>query len=139
LDGQCYISFTIILPNDPQPRFLQIADRKLVAISHKILCSNRPERTYLRDLNGTYHMITSNGLITIVNAKEDTFNHTKFAKIKAIKGYDLRLLTKTPKTLEPYAVLNIFSEVHDAIRELKDLQMQHGKWKRSGWHWKSSW
>ena len=37
-NGQCYTSFPVLLPNDPQPRFLQIADRKLVTLSHKISC-----------------------------------------------------------------------------------------------------
>ena len=40
--------------------------------------------------------------------------------------YDNRLLTHSPDKLEPYSMLEIFSNVHDAMQELKDLQMHNG-------------
>ena len=34
--------------------------------------------------------------------------------------------THSPDKLEPYTMLEIFSDVHDAMKELKDLQMDNG-------------
>ena len=43
-----------------------------------------------------------------------------------IHHYDDRLLTHYPDKLKPYTMLKIFSDVHDAMQELKNLQMDHG-------------
>ena len=43
-----------------------------------------------------------------------------------IHGYDDRLLTHSPDKLKPYTMLEIFSDVRDAMQELKDLQIAHG-------------
>jgi len=42
--------------------------------------------------------------------------------LKKIRGYDPRLIQKIPEHLEPYAMLDIFSYVHDAVAEVKEIQ-----------------
>ena len=47
-------------------------------------------------------------------------------KLKKIQGYGKRLLQKAPPHLEPYAMLEISGNVHDAIMKVKNIQQQHG-------------
>ena len=47
-------------------------------------------------------------------------------KLKEIRGFDKRLLSPAPHYLEPYTMLNIFTYVHDAMQEVKQLQTDHG-------------
>ena len=42
-----------------------------------------------------------------------------------LHGYDNWLLTHFPDKLEPYTVLEIFSNIHDTMQELRDLQMDN--------------
>ena len=57
---------------------------------------------------------------------EDTISELPYFQTTRIHGYDDRLLIHSPDKLEPYTMLEIFSDVHDAVQELKDLKMDHG-------------
>ena len=57
---------------------------------------------------------------------KDTISELPYFQTTHIHGYDDWLLTHPPDKLEPYTMLEILSDVHDAIQELKDLQMDHG-------------
>ena len=53
---------------------------------------------------------------------EDTISELPYFQTTQIYGCDGgRLLTHSSNKLEPYTALEIFSDVHDAMQELKDL------------------
>ena len=105
---------------------MKISDRHLLYKSPKIKCNNRPLATYIKDINGTYFLISANGTVTTVPVLEDTISELSYFQTTQIHGYDKRLLTHSPDKLEPYTMLQFFSDVHDAMQELKDLQMDNG-------------
>ena len=57
---------------------------------------------------------------------EDTTFELSVFQTTRIHGHDNRLLTHSPDKLDPYTMLEIFSNVHDAMQELKNLQMDNG-------------
>ena len=57
---------------------------------------------------------------------QDTISELPYSLTIQIHDYGDRLLTHFPDKLESYAMLEIFSNVHDAMQELKDLQMDNG-------------
>ena len=123
----CYHHFPVKLSYKNTAYFLKISDCHLLSNGLKIKCSNRPLVTYLKDSNGTYFLISANGTVTPVPVLEDTTtSELPTFQTTRIHGYDNRLLTHSPDKLEPYTMLEIFSNVHDAMQELKDLQMDNG-------------
>ena len=126
IKSTCYHHFPINLPYRNTTYFLKISDRHLLYKSPKIKCINRPVATYLKDINGTHFLISANGTITPMPVVEDTISKLPYFQTKRIHGYDGRLLTHSSDKLEPYTMLEIFSDVHDAMQELKDLQVDHG-------------
>ena len=92
----------------------------------KIKCINRPLATYRKDTNGTYFLISANGTITPMPVLEDTISELPYFQTTRIHGYDDQLLTHSSDRLEPWTMLEIFSNVHDAMQELKEFQMNHG-------------
>ena len=52
---------------------------------------------------------------------EDTISELPYFQTTQIYGCDGRLLTHSSNKMEPYTALEIFSDVHDAMQELKDL------------------
>ena len=126
IKSTCYHPFPVILPYKNTTYFLKISDRHLLSKSPKIKRSNGPLVTYLKRINGTYFLISANGTVTPVPVLEDTTSELPAFKTTRIHGYDNRPLTNSPDKLEPYTMLEIFSNVHDAMQELKDLQMDNG-------------
>ena len=105
---------------------MKISDRHLLSNSPRIRCHNRPLVAYLKDDNSTYYLISANGTVTPVPILEDTATDLPAFQTTRLHGYDDRLLTHSPDKLELYTMLEIFSIVHDAIQELKDLQIDNG-------------
>ena len=126
IKSTCYHHFPVKLPYKNTTYFLKISDRHLLSKSPKIKCSNRPLITYLEDIDGTYFLISVNGTITPVPVLEDMTSELPAFKFTPIHGYDNQLLTHSPDKLEPYTMLEIFSNVQDAMQELKELQMDNG-------------
>ena len=56
---------------------------------------------------------------------KDTISELPYFQTTRIHDYDDRLLTHPPDKLEPYTMLEFFSDVHDAMQEVKNLQMDH--------------
>ena len=127
IKSTCYHHFPVKLPYKNITYFLKISDHHLLSKSPKIKCSNRPLVTYLKDINGTYFLISANGTFTPVPVLEDTASQLPTFQTTRIHGhgYDNRLLTHSSDKLEPYTMLEIFSNVHDAMQELKDLQIDN--------------
>ena len=48
---------------------------------------------------------------------EDTISELPYFQTTRIYGYGDRPLTHSPDRLEPYTMLEIFSDVHDAMQE----------------------
>ena len=71
-------------------------------------------------------MITSEGNASAFTIKETFLKETATIKLKEIRGFDKRFLSPAPHYLEPYTMLNIFTYVHDAMQEVKQLQTDHG-------------
>ena len=82
--------------------------------------------TYLKDINATYFLISANSTVTPTPGLGDTISELPYFQTTRIHGYDDRLLTHSHDKLEPYTMSEIFSNVHNAMQELKDLQMDHG-------------
>ena len=57
---------------------------------------------------------------------KNTISELPYFQTTRIHRYNNRPLTHSPDKLELYAMLEIFSNVHDAMQELKDLQMDNG-------------
>ena len=81
--------------------------------------------TYLKDNNGRHFLISANASVTPVPVLEDTTPDLPAFQTTRLHGYGDRLLTHSPDKLEPYTMLGIFSNVHDAMQQLKDLQMDN--------------
>ena len=125
IKSTCYRHFPVKLPYKNVTYFLKISDHHLLSSSPKIKCINRPLITYLKDSNGTYFLISANGTITPVSVLEDMTPDPPAFQTTRLHGYDDQLLTHSHDKLEPYTMLEIFSNVHDAMQELKDLQMDN--------------
>ena len=82
--------------------------------------------TYLTDINGMYCIVSANATVMSMPVLEDTISELPYFQTTRIHGYDDQLLTHSHDKLEPYTMSEIFSNVHDAMQELKDLQMDHG-------------
>ena len=126
IKSTCYHHFPVKLPYRNTTYFLKISDRHLLSKSSKVKCINRPLSTYLKDINGTYFLISVNGTITPMPVLEDIISELPYFQTTRIHGYDDRLLTHSAEKFEPYTMLEIFCDVHDAMQELKGLQMDHG-------------
>ena len=126
IGNACYLNFPVTRPYSNETFFLRTADKHLVALSPTIKCKDRPKQTYLKDKYGIFHLITADGHISKVRPKTDTDHESNGIHLKLIRGYDSRLLHKSPPKLEPYAMLDIFTYVHDAVQEVKELQAQYG-------------
>ena len=124
-ENVCYQDFPVKLLGESKFRFFRTSDRQLVMKSAKIPCSKRTPRTYIKDVNGKYHMILANGTILCASIKKETV-HTTTTKFKQLLGYSEKLLSKHPKPLDPYSMLNIFTDIQDAMQEVKNLQTEHG-------------
>ena len=57
---------------------------------------------------------------------EDAISELPYFQTTRIQGYDDRLLTRSPDKLEPCTMLEIFSNVHNAMQKLKDLHLDSG-------------
>ena len=57
---------------------------------------------------------------------EDAISELPYFQTTRIQGYDDQLLTCSPDKLEPYTMLEIFSNVHNAMQKLKDLHLDNG-------------
>ena len=115
IKSTCYHHFPFKLPYRNTTYFLKISGRNLLYKSPKIKCINRPQATYFKDINGTYFLISANGTITPMPVLEDTISELSYFQTLRIHGYDDRLLTHSPNKLEPYTMLEIFSDVCDAM------------------------
>ena len=71
IKSTCYHHFPIKLPYRNTIFFLKIYDRHLLHKSPETKCINRPLATYLKDINGTYFLISANGTITPMPVLED--------------------------------------------------------------------
>ena len=125
INSTCYHYLPVKLPYQNTTYFLKISDGHLLYKSPKIKCNNRPLATYLKDINGTYFLISANSTVTPTPVLGDTISELPYFQTTRIHGYDDRLLTHSPDKLEPYTMLEIFSDVHDAMQEAKSLQMDH--------------
>ena len=81
--------------------------------------------TYVKDINGMYFIISTNGTVTPMPVLGDTISELPYFQTTRIHGYDVQLLAHSHDKLEPYTMLESFSDVHDAMQELKDLQIDH--------------
>ena len=127
IKSTCYHHFLVKLPYKNTTYFLKISDRHLLSSSPKIKCNNRPLITYLKDSNGTYFLISANGTVTPVSALESTTPGLPAFQTTRHHGYDNQLLTHSPDKLESYTMLQIFSNIHDGMQELKDFKMDNGE------------
>ena len=93
IKSTCYHHFPINLPYRNTTYFLKISDRHLLYSIPKIKCINRPLATYLKDINGTYFLISANGTITPMPVLEDTISELPYFQATRIHGYDNQLLT----------------------------------------------
>ena len=84
-----------------------------VCASYKERCSNRSLVTCLKVING-YLLILANSTVNSVPVLEDTISELPYYQTTQIHGFDDRLLTHSLDKLEPYTMLEIFSDVHDA-------------------------
>ena len=57
---------------------------------------------------------------------EDAISELPYFQTTRIQGYDDQLLTCSPDKLGPYTMLEIFSNVHNAMQKLKDLHLDNG-------------
>ena len=80
--------------------FLKISDRHPLYKSPKIKCNNKPLTTYLKDINGTYFLISANGTIMPMTVLTDTNSELPYFQTTRIHGYDDRLLTHSPDKLD---------------------------------------
>ena len=126
INTTCYHDFPVLQPHQTEVQFLHIYDRQVVHLSPQIACTDRPSHTYLKDQHNDYFLILGNGTTIQVDPKADVPSHTMRLHLQPIRGYDERLLAKPPHVLEPYAMLTSFSYVHDALNEVKNLQVQQG-------------
>ena len=62
----CYHYFSIKLPYENMTYFLKISDRELLRKNPRIKYINRPLATYLKDIYGTYFLISANGTVTFM-------------------------------------------------------------------------
>ena len=126
IKSTCYHHFPVKLPYKNATYFLKISNCHLLSNSPKIKCSIRPLIIYLKDSNGKYFLISANGTVTPVPVLEDAAPELPAFQTTRLHGHDNRLLIHSPDKLEPYTVLEIFSNIHDAMQELRDLQMDNG-------------
>ena len=113
IKSTCYHHFPFKLPYRNTTYFSKISDRNL--LYPKIKCINRPQATYFKDINGIYLLISANGTIRPMPVLEDTISELPYFQTLRIHGYNDRLLTHSPNKLEPYTMLEIFSDVYDAM------------------------
>ena len=66
--------------------------------------------------NAHIFLISANGTITPMPVLEDTISELPYFQATRIHGYDDQLLTHCSDRLEPYTMLEIFSNVHDAMQ-----------------------
>ena len=66
-----YHHFPVKLPYQNTTYFERISNCHLLYKSPKIKCNNRTLATYLKDINGTYFLISANGTITSAPVLED--------------------------------------------------------------------
>ena len=126
LNKTCYQNIPVRLPGNNKTLFLRTSDKHLVPLSPKIHCKDRPMQTYLQDIHGVFFAISQDGHISEVQVQDDTLKEKNGMKLQKIRGYDPRFLQQPPAELEPYAMIGIFSYIHDAVVELKELQTHHG-------------
>ena len=115
INSTCYHYLPVKLPYQNTTYFLKISDGHLLYKSPKIKCNNRPLATSLKDINGTYFLISANSTVTPTPVLGDTISELPYFQTTRIHGYDNRLLTHSPDKMEPYTMLEIFSDVHDAM------------------------
>ena len=85
----CYHHLPVKLPYKYTTYFLKISNyHHLLSRSPKIKCSNRPLVTYLKDINGTYFLISANGTVTPGHVLEDTTSELPAFQTTQIHGYD---------------------------------------------------
>ena len=121
----CYADIPIKAPYSNTIRFLRLTDRQVMDKSHKINCSERPPVTYLQNTDGSYDVIDRDGNVTKATPKKQ-FKGANFVKLARIRGYDSRMIQKPPHHLAPYSMLNIFTEIHESMEEMRRIQMEHG-------------
>ena len=121
-----YCHFPVELPNQNKTYFLKIIDHYLLWKGPKFKFKSRLLLKYLRDINVTYFLISSKGTTTLMSVLDDTVSELPYFKTTLIYGYKNQLLTHSPNQLKPYAMLEYLWDVHDAVQELKDLQMDNG-------------
>ena len=114
IKSTCYHHFPVKLLHKNTTYFLKIFDRQLLYKSQKIKCNNRPLATYLKDINCIYFLISANGTIMPMPVLEDTISELPYFQATQIHGYDNRLLTDSLDKLEPYTMLELFSDLHNA-------------------------
>ena len=116
---------------------MKISDPRLLFKSPKIKCINRPLATYLKDINGTYFLISANGTTTPMPVLEDTISELPYFQTTRIHGYDDRLHgggdtllgigRALGATLEPVAQggssisKTIGRAIHDTLNGVRDL------------------
>ena len=86
---------------------LKISDCYILYKNLKIKCKNRPLATDLKDITGTYFLISADGTVTSAPVLEDTISELPHFQTTPIHGYDDQLLTHSPEKLEPYTMLEI--------------------------------
>ena len=98
---------------------MEIADHHVVCKSPKIKCIKRPLVKLRKNINVTHFLISPNSTIAPMSA----LDYTVFKFTTPIHRHDNLFLTHSLDQLESYTLFEIFSDVHDAMQELKDLQM----------------
>lgn len=56
---------------------------------------------------------------------EDSSQPFSLIDLKPICGYDKRVLQHHPHQLEPYIKIEVFTNAHDSLQEVKQLQVEH--------------
>ena len=96
IKSTCYHHFPVKLPYKNTTYFLKIFDRHLLYKSRKIKYNNRVLITYLKDINGTYFLISANGTVALMPVLEDTISEVPYFQTTRIHGYYDWLLTHSP-------------------------------------------
>ena len=70
--------------------------------------------------------ISATGAVTLQPTKVNEIQSTPDNPFPQIRGYDQRILITQPEKLAPYSVLQIVSETHETIQQLKTISETQG-------------
>eukprot|EP00111_Clytia_hemisphaerica_P012397 TCONS_00036391-protein len=119
-NGTCYSHFPVRIPYSTKLLFLDVPSRSLLHTSQKINCDDRPETTYVVDVNQRAFVVGTKGTVTPA-VLSNLVNRKEFQILDLVIGFDSKAFARKPPRLDQYSILQLLTLTSQSLNDMHEV------------------